>query len=75
MDIERERQRLLQRDAEWATIASQGRDVDRILSFWTEDAVVYPPGMPVVSGKAALRAYVEAALGIPFRPMPGWRSC
>ncbi len=65
MDIERERQRLLQRDAEWATIASQGRDVDRILSFWTDDAVVYPPGMPVVSGKAALRAYVEGALGIP----------
>jgi ketosteroid isomerase-like protein len=65
MNLERERQRLLQRDSEWASLSSQGRDVDRILSFWTDDAVVYPPGMPVVSGKAALRAYVEGALAIP----------
>ena len=65
MDLEQERQRLLQRDSDWASLSSQGRDVDRILSFWTDDAVVYPPGMPVVSGKAALRAYVEGALAIP----------
>jgi ketosteroid isomerase-like protein len=65
MDLEQERRRLLQRDAEWASLSSQGRDVDRILSFWTDDAVVYPPGMPVLSGKAALRGYVEGALAIP----------
>jgi ketosteroid isomerase-like protein len=65
MDLERERERLLERDAEWASVSSAGRDVDRILSFWTDDARVYPPGLPVVSGKVALRSYVESALSIP----------
>jgi ketosteroid isomerase-like protein len=65
MDLERERAQLLKRDAEWATLGSSGHDIDRILSYWTDDARVYPPGMPVVSGKAALRAYVEGALAIP----------
>jgi ketosteroid isomerase-like protein len=65
MDLERERERLLQRDAEWAALASEGREVERMLSYWTDDARVYPPGLPVVSGKAALRDYVQGALAIP----------
>jgi ketosteroid isomerase-like protein len=65
MDLERERKRLLQRDAEWAALASEGRELDRMIAYWTEDARVYPPGLPVVSGKTALRSYVESALAIP----------
>ena len=65
MYLERERQRLLERDQEWAALAAAGRDIERILFFWTDDARVYPPGMPTVSGKAALRRYVEGALAIP----------
>ncbi|MBA3552679.1 MAG: DUF4440 domain-containing protein [Actinobacteria bacterium] len=62
---ESERTRLLQRDAEWATASSEGRDIERILSFWTDDAVVLPPGLPAVVGKTALRQYVEGSLQIP----------
>jgi ketosteroid isomerase-like protein len=65
MDLDLERTQLLKRDAEWAKLASSGQDIDRILSYWTDDARVYPPDMPVVSGKAALRGYVEGALAIP----------
>ena len=65
MDLERERTELLKRDAEWAKLGSSGHEVDRILSYWTEDACVYPPDMPVVRRKAALREYVEGALAIP----------
>lgn len=65
MDLELERKLLLERDAEWAALSSEGQDVERILSFWTEDARVYAPGLPVFSGKAALRSYVEGALAIP----------
>ena len=67
MDLESERTHLLKRDAEWATLGSSGHEneIDRILSYWADDARVYPPGMPVVSGKAALRKYVEEALAIP----------
>jgi ketosteroid isomerase-like protein len=65
MDLESECKRLLQRDAEWATLSSEGQDVERILSFWTEDALVCPPGLPTLRGKAALRSYIEGALAIP----------
>ena len=68
MNIAAEKERLLRRDAEWAQSASEGRDVERILSYWTEDAVVLPPGLPAVVGKAALRQYVEGS-----RQIPGFR--
>jgi len=60
-----ERKRLLERDAEWAALASEGRDIDRILSYWTNDAVVFPPGSPLLIGKPAIREYVENSLRIP----------
>ena len=65
MNLSFERTRLLERDAEWAAAASEGRDVERILSYWTDDAVVFPPGLPAVVGKAALRQYVEGSMQIP----------
>lgn len=65
MDLDRERERLLERDAEWAALSSKGQDVDRILSFWTDDARVFAPGLPAFSGKGALRKYVEGTLAIP----------
>jgi ketosteroid isomerase-like protein len=63
-DLDAERARLLRRDAEWALAASEGRDVERILSFWTDDAVVLPPDFPAITGKAALRQYVESSLQV-----------
>lgn len=65
MDLEAEKTRLLQRDAEWAAIVSEGHDVERILSYWTDDAVLLPPGLPAVIGKAAWREYVRTSLQIP----------
>ena len=64
-DAVSESQKLLQRDAEWAGLASAGRDVERIVSYWSDDAVVIPPGQPVVKGKAAIRAFVTSSLQIP----------
>ena len=64
-DIDAEKARLLRRDAEWVLVASEGRDIERILSFWTDDAVVLPPDLPAIIGKAALRQYVESSLQVP----------
>jgi ketosteroid isomerase-like protein len=73
LNLTAEKERLLRRDAEWAKVASEGREVERILSYWTEDAVVMPPGLPSVVGKAALRQYVEGSIQIPgFRIT--WKS-
>jgi ketosteroid isomerase-like protein len=57
--------RLLERDREWSAVASEGKDVERILSFWTDDAKVFPPGAPVIGGKQAIREFVTGSLSIP----------
>ena len=64
-DVDAEKVRLLRRDAEWILAASEGRDVERILSFWTGDAVVLPPDLPAIIGKAALCDYVGSSLQVP----------
>jgi ketosteroid isomerase-like protein len=58
-------QRLLKQDAEWADLASAGKDIDRIVSYWSDDAVVIPQGQPTVEGKAAIRAFVATSLQTP----------
>jgi ketosteroid isomerase-like protein len=68
-----EQKRLLERDAEWAALAAEGLDVDGMLSYWTDDAVVLPPGFPPLIGKAAVREYVENSLRIPGFKI-SWRS-
>lgn len=56
---------LRRRDSAWAAAASAGEDVDLIVSFWTEDAVVIPPGMPPLKGMDAIRDYVAGAFATP----------
>lgn len=73
MDLGAEKRMLLERDADWATLASRGGDVEAILSYWTDDAVVLPPGQPTIRGKAALRDYVSASLRIPGFSI-NWKS-
>jgi ketosteroid isomerase-like protein len=60
-----EQAKLLKRDAEWASAASAGQDVEKIISYWADDALVLPPGQPVAEGKAAIRAFVTESLKIP----------
>jgi ketosteroid isomerase-like protein len=73
MNAESEKARILERDTEWSAIASEGRDIERIVSYWTDDAIVIPPGFAPVVGKEALREYVRRSLQIPgFRI--SWKS-
>lgn len=65
MDFVSESKLLLERDAAWSAASAAGRDINHVLSFWTDDAVVIPPGLPPMIGKAALRQYVEGSLQIP----------
>jgi ketosteroid isomerase-like protein len=64
-DVAAEQEKLLRRDAEWADAALAGKDVEKIVSYWSEDARVIEPGQPVYEGKAAIHAYVVASLQIP----------
>jgi ketosteroid isomerase-like protein len=64
-DSKTEGEKLLRRDAEWADLATAGKDVEKVVSYWTEDAVLIFPGQPVFEGKAAIRAYVTASFNTP----------
>lgn len=63
-DVAAERAALARADKEWSE-AAVARDVEKVLSFWTDDAIVYPPGQPAVVGKDALRRFVTESLGVP----------
>jgi ketosteroid isomerase-like protein len=56
---------LMKRDAEWADLATAGKDVEKIVSYWSDDAVVMEPGQPPVEGKEAIRAYVASSMKTP----------
>jgi ketosteroid isomerase-like protein len=64
-DATTESAKLLQRDAEWANLATAGKDVEKIISYWTDDAVLMQSGQPPVEGKPALRAFVTSSLAAP----------
>jgi uncharacterized protein (TIGR02246 family) len=58
------RAQILRLDREWSQ-AAQRRDVDRVISYWADDAIVLPPGSPPVVGKAAIREFVVKSFQAP----------
>src|SRR5262245_13933468 len=60
-----EGEKLLQRDAEWADLAAAGKNIENVVSYWSDDAVLIFPGQPVLEGKAAIRAYVTECFRTP----------
>ena len=57
----------MQLSKEWSQAASAG-EVEKIISYWAEDAVVMSAGEPVLNGKQAIRKMVEESY-----KMPGFR--
>lgn len=64
-DAKSEGDQLLRRDAEWAENAAAGRDVEKTVSYWSEDATIVPQGQPIVHGRAAIRKYVSESFHTP----------
>jgi ketosteroid isomerase-like protein len=55
---------LLRVDGEWSAAAGSS-DIERIVSYWSDDAVVTPPHERPVAGKAAIRKFVADSLKVP----------
>jgi ketosteroid isomerase-like protein len=64
VDTESEKALLLQLDRDWSRAAS-GDDMNALLAFWAEDAVIYPAGAPAVVGKEAIREFLMKNRDIP----------
>jgi ketosteroid isomerase-like protein len=64
-DAAAESSKLAQRDADWSSASFEGKDIEGIVSYWSDDAHVLQPGLPPIEGKTAIRAFVTASLKIP----------
>lgn len=64
-DAAAEQSKLAQRDADWSSASFDGKDLEKIVSFWSDDAHVLQPGLPPIDGKPAIRTFVTASLKIP----------
>ncbi len=63
VDTKSEGEKLMQTSREWSQAAAT-RDINKILSYWTDDAVVMSAGEPVLKGKERIRQMVEGSLKI-----------
>ncbi|MDZ7643013.1 MAG: hypothetical protein U5K76_01510 [Woeseiaceae bacterium] len=64
VDREAEAQKLMQLSREWSALVEAGK-LEESIDFWADDAIMLPPDLPVLSGKAAIREYVMGAASIP----------
>lgn len=64
VDTEAEAEILKNLSHEWSRVASTG-DIDSLMTYWDNDAVMMPPGQHPLQGKEAIRAYVEASGQVP----------
>ena len=63
--IDKSAQDLVKRDADWSNAAVK-KDVDLLVSFYTEDTVLYSPNDPLSVGKDAARKFWVAGFADPL---------
>ena len=54
----------MQLSRDWSNMAATG-NVDSIVSYWADDAVILSPGVPAIRGISEIRDYVAGAVNIP----------
>ena len=64
MDLKAEGDALMKLSRDWSAKVATA-PIDDWIDFWAEDAVMMPPGLPPLRGKAAIRLYVETAAKLP----------
>ncbi|MFI5129366.1 MAG: YybH family protein [Chitinophagales bacterium] len=64
-DLKAEETMIMKADSTWAALAKDGGDAEKIIEYWSDDAVVLAPGQPIVKGKDALRKMVQESKNIP----------
>lgn len=64
IDKDEEEQKLMQLSREWSEVASTG-NIDSLMTYWSDDAVMMPPNRPPLRGKEAIRSFVETSDQVP----------
>lgn len=61
VDTKEESEKLMQASRDWSA-AANSRDIEKIMNYWTEDAILYSAGEPELKGKKAIREMVTASM-------------
>ena len=64
VDLKSEETKLINTSKAWSA-AAQTNNIEDILSYWADDAVVMSPGQPAYKGKQAIRGMIEYTKKIP----------
>lgn len=64
VDTNAEGEKIMQLSREWSEAASS-RDVEKVVSYWGDDAVIISAGAPVLRGKQEIRRMVEESFKTP----------
>ena len=64
VDTKKEGEKLMEVSREWAKTAATN-DVDKIVSYWSDDAVFFSADHPTLNGKKEIRQMVESMSKIP----------
>ena len=63
-DMDAQAKMLAKLDGEWSDVAVK-KDMDRLASYYAEDAIVYPPNAPAAMGREAAKKVWAAFLSDP----------
>ncbi len=64
VDAKAEGEKLMQLSRDWSK-AAQTDSIDKVLSYWADDAVVMLPGQETIKGKQAIKEMIEGTSNIP----------
>ncbi|RIA09204.1 uncharacterized protein (TIGR02246 family) [Flavobacteriaceae bacterium MAR_2010_72] len=64
VDTEKEGQKLMQLSREWSKSAATD-NIDKTVSYWSDDAIFISSGQPTLEGKQNIRQMVESMSKIP----------
>ncbi|MDP2688005.1 MAG: nuclear transport factor 2 family protein [Aequorivita sp.] len=64
VNVKVEGENLMQASRDWSK-AAEARDVEKTLTYWSDDAIVISAGQPELKGKQAIRGMVEGSIKDP----------
>lgn len=64
VDTKAEAEKIMKLSQEWSQSAST-KDVEKVVSYWADDAVLMSAGQPALEGKAAIKQMVEESFKTP----------
>ncbi len=71
VDIKSDEEKIRYNLEDWQKIGATG-DVDKIMTYWSDDAILMIPGLPTINGKDAIRKMIEGSKG--SAPKMTWDS-